>query len=251
VEYDGADFEGWQIQPGKRTVQGMLEEAFLTVTRQAVRVHSSGRTDTGVHAREQVAHVDVAGEIEAAHLRRSLNAVLPETVRIFLVRRVRADFHARFDATAKEYRYFIWNAPEFSPLHRGYAAHVYRPLDVAAMREAASHLEGKHDFAAFSANPNRKQDETERTLFRLRVTRKGPLLVVCAVGDGFLYKMVRSLAGHLIRVGQGAVSAEETTRILESKIRTARVETAPPHGLVLWKVYYGSIPRFTSGGKSG
>lgn len=238
LAYDGEDFFGWQVQPRRETVQGALERVVQELTGRKARVFSSGRTDTGVHARAQVAHLDVPAGWKPGQLQLAMNALLPESVRVVKARRARPDFHARFDATGKEYRYSIWNAPVACPLHRRQALHVRLPLDVAAMRAAAALLEGTHDFASFSANPRRDIGETVRTLRQLQVTRRGALVTIKAVGDGFLYKMVRSLAGHLIRVGTGAVSVEETTALLEARKRTARVETAPAHGLCLWRVNY-------------
>lgn len=251
IAYDGTDYFGWQAQPGKPTVQGALEEALHTVTGQAIRLHSSGRTDAGVHAQGQVAHMDMAAWTDLKKFQRSLNALLPPAVCVHKVVAVGSGFHARFDALAKEYRFFIWNAPDLSPFWRLYAVHVYRPLDVVAMKRAAADLVGTHDFAAFSANPNRELDGTVRTLYRLTVRKTGDLVTISAVGNGFLYKMVRSLAGHLIRVGTGAVPVAETAVILASKTRTARVETAPPHGLSLWKVYYRANRRFTNAMECG
>ena len=242
IAYDGTDFHGWQAQPGKPTVQGALEKALLQSTGETVRVHACGRTDTGVHARAQVAHFDLKRPWEAWKLQKALNAVLPETVRVSELRRSRPDFHARYDAQGKEYRFSIWNVPVPCPLHRLQTVHVRKPLDLAAMRKAAAFLEGTHDFAAFSANPHREIGGTVRTLWRLSVRKQGRLVTISAVGDGFLYKMVRSLAGHLLRVGMGAVPAEETPILLDSKLRTARVETAPAQGLCLWKIHYGAIP---------
>ena len=242
VAYDGTGSYGWQAQPDKHTVQGALEAALKQLTGEPVRVHSCGRTDTGVHARAQVAHFDLARPREAWKLQKGLNAVLPETIRVPDLRRARPDFHARYDAKGKEYRYFIWNSPVACPLHRQQAVHIRQPLDLAAMRRAAAQLEGTHDFAAFSANPHREIGGTVRTLWRLKVGKRGCLVTISALGDGFLYKMVRSLAGHLLRVGAGEVPAEETAAILASRRRTARVETASAHGLCLWKIHYGSIP---------
>lgn len=241
IAYDGADFHGWQAQPGKPTVQGALEKALHRLTGETVRVHSCGRTDTGVHARAQVAHFDLKRPWEPWKLQKGLNAILPESVRVPALRRARPDFHARYDAKGKEYRYCVWNAPTMSPLHRRQAVHVRTPLDLAAMRRAAASLVGTHDFAAFSANPHREIGGTVRTLWRLSVRKTGPLATIAAVGDGFLYKMVRSLAGHLLRVGAGKVPAEETPAILAGKLRTARVETAPARGLCLWKIHYGAM----------
>ena len=242
VAYDGTDFFGWQVQPDTPTVQGALEKALADLTGATVHVHSCGRTDAGVHALGQTAHFDLPEPWRPERLLPALNKNLPDSVRVTALRGTRADFHARYDAAGKEYRYTIWNAPVACPLHRRQTLHVRRPLDLDAMRRAAALLEGRHDFASFSANPGREIGGTERTLRRLAVTRRGPRITIRAVGDGFLYKMVRSLAGHLIRVGRGAVQPEETTALLAAKERTARVETAPPHGLCLWRVHYGSVP---------
>lgn len=246
IAYDGTDFFGWQFQPSHPTVQGTLEEALKTLTGETVRVHACGRTDTGVHARAQVAHMDLAKPWNAETLLKGLNALLPDSIRVTKAVRTTATFHARYDAKGKEYRYTIWNAPVESPLHRHQALFVRVPLDLDAMRRAAVYLTGTHDFAAFSANPHREIAGTVRTLHRLTVTRHGPLVTISAIGDGFLYKMVRSLAGHLLRVGRGAVAAEETTELLASRQRTARVETAPARGLCLWRIFYRGSPRHSA-----
>jgi len=249
ISYDGTDFYGWQAQPDTSTVQGALEAALLRLTDETVRIHSCGRTDTGVHARAQVAHFDLATPWEAHRLQKGLNAFLPDSVRIPELRRTRSDFHARYNATGKEYRFSIWNAPVASPLHSRYALHVRHPLDLEAMRAAAAFLEGTHDFSSFSANSRREIRTMVRTLWRLSVRKNGPMVTLSALGDGFLYKMVRSLAGHLIRVGIGAVAVEETPVLLANRERTARVETALPHGLCLWKIHYGAIPGLPKGGR--
>ena len=249
VAYDGTDLSGWQAQPNQTTVQGEIEAALKQLTGDFIRVHSCGRTDTGVHARAQVAHFDLKLPWETGRLQHGLNALLPDGVRVTELRRTRPDFHARYDAKGKEYRYSVWNAPVECPLHRRQAVHVRPPLDLAAMRRAAAMLEGTRDFASFSANPHREIGGTVRTLWRLSVRRQGPLITIVAVGDGFLYKMVRSLAGHLLRVGKGAVPAEETPAILAGRLRTARVETAPARGLCLWKIFYGAIPGLPKPGR--
>lgn len=243
LAYDGTDFSGWQVQPDKRTVQGEVETGLQHLAGAVVHLHSCGRTDAGVHARAQVAHFDLAAPWKTpGKIGQALNARLPDSIRVLTVRRARPGFHARYDAQGKQYRYSIWNAPVACPLHRRQTLHVWRSLDVAAMRQAAALLEGQHDFASFSANPGREISGTVRTLWQLAVRQQGPLLTLAVVGDGFLYKMVRSLAGHLIRVGLGAVAADETHAILAARVRTARVETAPPHGLCLWTIYYGALP---------
>lgn len=238
IAYDGAPYFGWQIQPDKTTVQGELESALHKLTGESRHIHSAGRTDAGVHALGQVAHFDLATPWIPWQLQRGLNAWLPDTIRIMAVKNARPDFHARYDAIRKEYRYSIWNAPAANPILRHSATHIWAPMNVPAMKQAAAILVGRHDFAAFSANPRREIDGTVRTLLRLDVRRRDNLITIAAIGSGFLYKMVRSLAGHLVRVGLGAVPAEETRAILESKTRTARVETAPAQALCLWKIHY-------------
>jgi tRNA pseudouridine38-40 synthase len=238
VAYDGAAYAGWQVQPGAVTIQGTLEAALRQVTGAATRVQCSGRTDAGVHAIGQVAHFDLAQPYALDKLQLSLNAVLPEDIRVLGLKRARADFHARFSPKGKEYRYFIWNNPVMPPHLRHHHYLVRKPLDTAAMRRAAKLLVGKQDFAAFSANPNREISGTVRHLHSLTITRRGHAISIRARGDGFLYKMVRSLAGFLIRVGAGDLPPESARTILASKLRTATVPTAPPQGLFLWKVFY-------------
>lgn len=248
IAYDGTAYYGWQAQPRHPTVQGCLEEAVRRLTDERIRLHACGRTDTGVHARGQVAHFDLALPWEAHPLQKGLNAFLPEDIQIQKLRRTRPDFHARYNATGKEYRYSIWNAPVVSPLHRLYALHVRHPLDLEAMRKAAGLLTGTLDFTSFSANPGREIGSRVRSIWRFDVRKQGPLITLSVLGDGFLYKMVRSLAGHLIRVGIGAVAADETAAFLANRERTARVETARPHGLCLWKIHYGAIPGLPKAG---
>lgn len=238
ITYDGAAYAGWQVQPQQRTVQGELETALRRLAGVAIKIHASGRTDQGVHAVGQVAHFDLPFVLPAANLVRALNALLPAAIRILRARLVRRSFHARRSALRKEYRYLIWNDNVISPFLSLYRTHVRLPLDVRVMQAAAAMLVGRHDFAAFSANPNREIETTRRHLIKLTVSRKGPEVIIRAQSEGFLYKMVRSLVGFLIRVGEGSVPPEETRRILHSKIRTARVPTAPPQGLFLWKVWY-------------
>lgn len=239
ISYDGTNYSGYQIQPNHSTIQEKLELAIFETCRQKVRVYSSGRTDQGVHARGQVIHFDLSHKLALAILFRALNAVLPQDIRVESIRFARATFDARMSATGKEYRYFIWNAPALTPDVRHYRAHIRKPLDISAMRAAAKKLEGKHDYAAFTANPRREVEGTVRHVRKLQVKKSGAEITIVVRGDGFLYKMVRSLAGFLIRVGMGEQTADDATRILHSKTRTAAVPTADPQGLFLWRVYYG------------
>lgn len=238
LAYDGSAYAGWQVQPGRPTVQGTLEKALAAIAGGAVKAHASGRTDQGVHAAGQVAHIDLPRPWKGADLRRTLNALLPPDIRLLSVSRVASDFHARRGAAGKEYRYMIWNGEVLPPFLRRYRTHIRQPLDVRAMRAAARLLVGRHDFAAFTANPNREVESTVRHLTKLAVRRHGREITIAARGEGFLYKMVRSLAGLLIRVGLGAVPPAAAGAILRSRERTARVPTAPPEGLILWRVKY-------------
>lgn len=238
IQYDGSSYAGWQVQPAHRTVQQAIEEALHTITSETVKIHGSGRTDQGVHAWGQVAHFDLIRRRRCQDLNRALNAILNDDIRITKVKHAKSDFHARRSAISKEYRYCIWNGAILPPFMRNYRAHVYKPLDLKAMKAAAVLLIGEHDFAAFTANASRPVESTVRNLMVLSIHKKGHEVVIRAAGNGFLYRMVRSLAGFLIRVGEGALSPETATAILNSRERTAVVPTAPPQGLFLWNVRY-------------
>ena len=238
LTYDGTRYSGWQIQPRRQTIQGELERVLHELTGEMERIQCSGRTDAGVHAREQVAHFDLTKPVVLKKLRLGFNALLDGDIRVLSIRKARDNFHARFDAKSKEYRYFLWNGEIMPPFLRNYRALVRTPLNVAAMNKAAKRLVGIHDFAAFSANPHYEREGTVRHLRELKVSRRGRDIVIVAKGDGFLYRMVRSLAGFLIRVGAGDLKPEAAAEILTSKIRTARVPTAAPQGLFLWRVHY-------------
>lgn len=239
VAYDGTRFAGWQRQPNGLSVQETLEiAAARLVAPGACRMHGSGRTDAGVHARGQVVHFEMAREITPIKLRRALNGVLPPDVQVLDAAEAAPDFDARRSARGKEYRYFIWNAEVLPPDRRLYAAHVRNAMDLDAVRAAAALFVGRHDFAAFSANPRREVGSTEREVFGIDVVVDGPLVAFHVRGDGFLYKMVRSMAGFLIAVGIGKEKPEAVRDVIATRVRTARVESAAPQGLFLWRVWY-------------
>jgi tRNA pseudouridine38-40 synthase len=238
VAYDGSAYAGWQVQPAHVTVQQRIEEVLASLSGEAVKVHGSGRTDQGVHAEGQVAHFDLSKAWPPGVLLKGLNALLPVDIRVLRLAKARADFHARRSAVKKEYRYVIWNGEIMDPCRRLYASQVRKTLDTKAMQAAALELVGRHDFAAFTANPNRVVESTVRKIEYLKVRKKGSEITVIVASEGFLYKMVRSLCGLLIRVGEGAVTVPEVREILASRVRTARVPTAPPQGLFLWRVWY-------------
>jgi tRNA pseudouridine38-40 synthase len=179
----------------------------------------------------------------AQKLALALNAWLPEDIRVLSAARARPDFHARFDATGKQYRYFVWNHAAMNPLIRRTAWHVPRPLDLRAMRRAAPFFVGQHDFQSFAANPGYAKASTVRTLGRCELKQRGRLLTFVIEGDGFLYKMCRGIVGTLVQVGLGKFPADDVKRMLAKKDRRAAGMTAPAQGLVLWEVFYGKRSR--------
>ena len=239
VAYDGTNYAGWQVQPGKTTIQGEVERAIEQMTGKHIRIHHSGRTDSGVHAKGQVAHFDLKEPVDTGRFMNGLNAHLDYDIRIMKMDKVRPDFNARYDAVSKEYRYFIWNGDSVPPELRLYRLHERRKLDIKAMRKAAEQMVGKHDFAAFTANPHREIEGTVKTVTKLTVsrTREGDV-TLCVVGEGFLYKMVRSITGFLLRVGIGELQPEDAKRFLKTGERTHKVPTAKALGLFLWRVDY-------------
>jgi tRNA pseudouridine38-40 synthase len=242
VAYDGTAYAGWQVQKIGLGVQQKLEEALARLFPSQPRLHSSSRTDTGVHALGMVAHFEVPcaeGKMSPAKLALALNAWLPPDIRVLAAARAREKFHARFDAVGKQYRYFVWNHPAMNPLLRHTAWHVPRRLDLPAMRRAAPLFLGQHDFQSLAANSGYARQTTVRTLRRCQLRRSGRLLTFIIEGDGFLYRMCRGLVGTLVQVGLGKFPPEEVEQMLARKDRRVGGMSAPAHGLVLWKVFYG------------
>jgi tRNA pseudouridine38-40 synthase len=246
IAYDGTNYAGWQAQKTGVGVQQRVEEALTKLFPGAGRLHSSSRTDTGVHALGMVAHVEIPRaqfRMPAAKLALAVNAHLPEDIRIVSAKRRPADFHARFDAAGKQYRYFVWNHTAMNPLLRQQAWQVPKKLDLAAMRPAARLFLGTRDFKSLAASRNYEAESTVRTLTRCDIRRSGPLLTFIIEGDGFLYKMCRGIVGTLVQVGQGKIAAGEIRGILAGKDRRLAGMTAPAQGLVLWKVNYAAKRR--------
>lgn len=248
IAYDGAPWLGWQTLPSRRTVQDELEAAFEKIAGARRRIQGSGRTDAGVHALGQVAHVDVP---EGSKLReedwvRALNAVLPISIRVAAASFVAGDFHSRFDAKAKVYRYRIWRGHVMSPFEAGRAWHVYGNLDLPAMRRCAPSLVGRHNFSRLSANRGDVSEEERcedaadvtRTLSRVDIEESGDLLVVETEGDGFLYRMVRLMVGSLVHVARGRESGAWFSSLLSDPAGVKSHHMAPPDGLYLVEVKY-------------
>lgn len=253
IAYDGTNYEGWQVQKTGLGVQQRVEEALRKLFPGAGRVHGSSRTDTGVHALGMVAHFEVPKSEFRMPLRKlmlAINAGLPEDIRVLAASRARPDFHARFSACGKQYRYFIWNHAAMNPQLRAQAWHVPLPLDLDAMRRAAQHFIGRHDFKSLAVNRNYEMESTLRTMTRCEVKRSGRTLTFIIEGDGFLYKMCRGIVGTLVQVGRGKFSPDDVKAMLEAKDRRAAGMTAPAHGLVLWKVFYRGAKREATGAKS-
>jgi len=235
--YVGTDFEGWQAQASKRSVQDIIERQLAEIFGRLVRIHGSGRTDSGVHARAQVFHFDADWRHGADKLERALAAGLPAAIQVTALRRARPDFHARFSAKGKRYVYFLHQG-RADPFADPLCWSLGRPLDVTAMRATAARLVGRHDFRAFCASGGEEREDTVKTLRRLDVLGRGQKLRVIAEADGFLYKMVRSLVGALVGVGLGKLTPEQVVELLDGRRRTHLVPTAPAKGLFLWRVEY-------------
>jgi tRNA pseudouridine38-40 synthase len=237
VEYDGAAFHGWQQQAQCATVQATLEEALGSVAASPVELHCAGRTDAGVHARAQVAHFDTAAARDARGWLLGSNAALPPTVSLRWVHFVDDQFHARYSALRRTYRYLVLNRGSRSALAAGRALCVHRPLDAAAMESAGSALVGLHDFSAFRAAECQSRTPMRR-LDSLRVSRHADWLWIEVTANAFLHHMVRNIVGALLAVGRGDAPLGRVREQLESRDRASGEPTAPAHGLYLWGVEY-------------
>ncbi|KSU56945.1 tRNA pseudouridine synthase A [[Bacillus] enclensis] len=239
ISYDGTHFSGYQIQPNRRTVQGLLEDTLSAVHKgERVRVTASGRTDAGVHANGQVFHFDTPLSIPEEKWPVVLNTRLPDEVVIKEAQYTPEDFHARFSVKRKEYRYRVYTAQSRSPFLRHYALHHPFTLSVDDMKKAAEHLIGEHDFTSFCSAKTEVEDKV-RNLQRITITEQEGEIIFSFTGNGFLYNMVRILVGTLLEAGSGSLRSEDMKDILEAKNRNQAGKTAPPHGLYLWKVEYG------------
>ncbi|MDP1707846.1 MAG: tRNA pseudouridine(38-40) synthase TruA [Gammaproteobacteria bacterium] len=248
VEYDGTRFYGWQVQPGTRTVQGCIERALSKVADHPLRVITAGRTDTGVHALGQVIHFDTDAVREEHSWVFGANAHLPDDCGVVWARRVDDDFSARFSATARHYRYVIFNRAVRPGAFGTQVSWCYRPLTVEWMQAAAHHLVGEHDFSSYRALSCQAKHAV-RTVQRLDVVRQGELVVIDIVANAFLQHMVRNIAGVLMTIGAGERPPEWAREVLEARDRTLGGVTATPHGLTLMAVDYPArfgLPRPTA-----
>jgi len=243
IEYDGSAFKGWQLQRhGVRTVQAVVEAALQEVAAHPVRVTCAGRTDTGVHAVGQVAHFDTEAERAPRNWVLGTNANLPSDVAVNWAQVVDADFHARFSAEARSYRYLILNRPTRSSLLAGRATWVHRALDERAMHRAGQALLGTHDFSSYRAQGCQAKSPV-RTLHSLSVARRGDLIELRVHANAFLHHMIRNIAGVLMAIGRGERPLEWAAQVLELRDRTLGGVTAPPDGLYFERVWYPAIHR--------
>lgn len=244
IEYDGTAFSGWQRQPGLRTVQGELERVLSLLCRQDIRIDGTGRTDAGVHALGQCASFEADFGIPLDRLPKAANDLLSESrlvggdVRILSAVEKEPGFHARHSAVGKTYIYRFFQADSMPVFLRNYRYHVKKPLHVEAMQEAAEQFAGRQDFRAFMAEASAFEGSTEKTIFGAAVRKNGRELQFCVTGSGFLYNMVRIMAGTLVEVGLGRIQPGEIRDIIRSKDRSRAGHTAPPQGLYMARVYF-------------
>jgi tRNA pseudouridine38-40 synthase len=239
VAYDGAQFSGWQSQARGDTIQDRLESAIADVVGQKLRVHGAGRTDSGVHALGQCAHVDLPPtRLEPAVLTSAINASLPPQIRILRCRFVTQSFHARFSSRGKVYRYRVVTTPVLSPLEFGRAWHVTGKFDDENLRSAGKLFVGTHDFSGFAANRGHPVDSTVRTIRKVRIHRTATTATIVFEGDGFLYKMVRLMVGAMVQCALGKKNFDDLRQRLLGLTAQRVGFVAPAHGLTLVRVLY-------------
>lgn len=239
LSYDGTNFSGFQIQPDERTVQGELELALKKLHKgKAIRLHPSGRTDAGVHAKRQVIHFESPLEITELSWVKALNAMVPDDIVILETSYEADDFHARYNACEKEYRYYVLNTTNKDVFKRHYVYQFPYSLNIERIKQACKYFEGKHDFTTFSSAKATIKGSKVRTLTEVSCQKNGNELEFIFRGDGFLYNMVRIIVGTLLDIGQGRQNLTDISLLLEKRDRQLLGKTAPPEGLYLWNVHY-------------
>ncbi|MGM9533509.1 tRNA pseudouridine(38-40) synthase TruA [Intestinibacter sp.] len=236
LQYNGENYCGWQRQPNSPGIQGTVENAIYEITKEKVKVTASGRTDAGVHALGQVANFKTETNIPASRIPDALNAKLPKDISVISCEEVDMDFHARYNACGKTYRYLIYNRPYRSPLYKNLAYHVKYDLDWDKIRLEAKYLIGTHDFVGFMSSGSSVKD-TVRTIYDIKIEEHEGITSIEISGNGFLYNMVRIIVGTLVDIGRGRIK-HNMEEIINSKSRSMCGHTAPAHGLFLKKVQY-------------
>ena len=239
IEYDGKDYNGWQKQPNKLNIQGEIERAIEEITGEKVDLIASGRTDAGVHALAQVANFKIEKDIPIEKIPYALNSKLKKSIRIKEAKEVDEKFHSRYTCKRKTYKYVINNSIQGTAIYRNLQYHFPGKLDDIKMNEAVKYLIGEHDFKAFKASGTSSKSSV-RTIYNAKVTREGEIVTIELTGNGFLYNMVRIIAGTLVDVGEGKIKPEDVKKILLAKDRLKAGRTLPPTGLYLVNVEYES-----------
>ena len=237
IEYDGKDFDGWQKQPSKLNIQGEIERAISEITKEDIELIASGRTDAGVHAIAQVANFKTNSDFEVQKYPIALNAKLKKSIRIQKAEEVDERFHSRYNCKQKTYRYIINNSQYGSSIYRNLEYFIPNKLDIDAMRKAIKHFEGEHDFKGFKASGTSSKSSV-RNIYKTNIETDKDRIIIELTGNGFLYNMVRIIAGTLVDVGLGKIKPEDIPEIIESKDRQRAGKTLPAHALYLVKVEY-------------
>lgn len=237
IEYDGKDFNGWQKQPNKLNIQGEIERAIEEITGEKVDLIASGRTDAGVHALAQMANFKTNSNLPVEKYPIALNTKLKKSIRIQKAEEVEEDFHSRYHCKQKTYRYVINNSEQGSSIYRNLEYFVPNKLNVEKMQEAVKYFEGEHNFKAFKASGTSSKSSV-RIIYKAKVEKQGDRIIIELTGNGFLYNMVRIIAGTLVDVGLGKIGPDEISEIIENGERSRAGKTLPPQGLYLIKVEY-------------
>ena len=236
VQYDGTDYCGWQRQPDSLGIQGHIENAIKEITKENVKIVGSGRTDAGVHALGQVANFKIESLIPIEKIPNALNSKLPRDISVVNSEEVECDFHARYNAKGKTYRYMIYTGEYRSPIYKGISYHVKYDLDFEKMKKEAKSLVGEYDFGGFVSSGSSAKS-TVREIYDIQLYKQEDMIIVEVTGNGFLYNMVRIIVGTLVDIGRGKIT-NNMSEIIKSKKRGMCGHTAPAHGLFLKKVYY-------------
>ena len=237
IEYDGKKFGGWQKQPTKLNIQGEIEQAIKEITGETVELYASGRTDAGVHSFGQVANFKTNSDIEIEKIPYALNSKLKKSIVIKSAEEVDERFHARYNCKGKKYRYIINNSTHGSAIYRDLEYHFPQKLDTNKMNEAIKYFEGEHDFKGFRSSGTSSKDSV-RTIYKAELKQENERIIIELTGNGFMYNMVRIIAGTLVDVGLGKTNPEDIPEIIKSKDRKKAGKTLPAHGLYLVEVYY-------------
>ena len=239
IEYDGKDFNGWQKQPTKLNIQGTIEQAIKQITGEEVQLNASGRTDAGVHALGQVANFKTNSQIPIEKFAIAINSRLKRSIVIKKAEEVDERFHSRLNCKKKTYRYVINNTPEGTAIYRNLETHIPQKLDVDKMQEAVKYFEGEHDFKAFKASGTSSKSSI-RIIYEAKVYKENERIIIELTGNGFLYNMVRIIAGTLVEVGQEKIEPKDIEKIIQDGKRENAGKTLPPQGLYLVRVDYNN-----------